>query len=78
MKIVKEFIDTEFYSTHSTRGLHWYWGLGDDGELYCKKIYEEELVMDWVEYSMVLVPKSLSIKQIVKIAKEFGHLVAFI
>lgn len=84
MKIVKEFEDREFlaraYNWVSAEELcqeHFYWGLGEDGELHCSctRFGDPHL---WYPPSYVSNFQLLvSLKLMKRIVKEFGHLVVF-
>jgi hypothetical protein len=77
MKIIKSFEDPEFYVlwwSYYNGGApnckyKWFWGLGSDGELWCK--YKGS----WSHYAGNCMPNMSSI---VRIAKEFGHLLVFL
>lgn len=57
MNIVKQFEDPIYSSrlfSKNTRH-NWYWGLGDDGQLYCKEDFgknydENEEIVQWTLY----------------------------
>jgi hypothetical protein len=84
MKIVKQFEDPEFlaitYNWVSSDNLsreHFYWGLGEDGELYCKcsRFIENHL---WHPPCAIgNLEDKISLKLMRRIVKEFGHLVVF-
>ena len=81
MKIIKEFSDPEF---HDKRALfndgEWFWGLGEDGNLYCRWTpmfgpYEET----WFEVSqMERILPLISLREMKRIVKEFGHLLVWL
>lgn len=83
MKIVKQFEDPQFLQKvyHWRENLSakdkWVWGLGDDGELY----FRCSIFTDPDEWSAFkdrnLIANNLSIKDMKRIVKEFGHLVVF-
>jgi hypothetical protein len=83
MKIIKEFSDPEFNKSHYSFSdpiinkshypmpYDWTWGLGDDGKLYCKS----SIFMDakeWLAFTDRSI--SLSLDEMIRIVKEFGHL----
>ena len=83
MKIVKEFEDPEclakIYHWCSAQELsqeHFYWGLGDDGELYlsCTRFVDQN---NWHKLSSIDMRDHFSLKTMKRIVKEFGHLVVF-
>jgi hypothetical protein len=80
MKIVKQFDDYEFYKhqKHLPKDGFWKWGLGDDGNLYfmCSElleIYGDE----WIEYDGDEYSIHIRFNDMLKIVKEFGHLLVF-
>lgn len=78
MKIIKEFEDPEYYGKRY-RGCPlgvWNWGLGDDGEIYCKSNAFGDRGEDWhsIDYLSIVPP----IKEMKKLVKEFGHLLVFL
>jgi len=80
MKIIKQFQDDELFERKYSRKSHpngvWLWGLSENGELcfYCS-VYG---MPQWMAYSSALGPPILSLKEMMKIVKEFGHLMAFL
>ena len=82
MKIVKQFESNDFAKRRSP-GMNsplmipqWSWGLGEDGELYCKGQITGFIVMEeWYAYSRASfgIPSG----EMKKIIKEFGHLLIF-
>lgn len=88
MNIVKEFEDNEilgvvgFYRNddfyiNPEKYTHFYWGLGDDGELYFKSLALAE-DDEWHGCQQVDTDWFPPLKTICRIAKEFGHLMAFL
>jgi len=79
MKIVKSFSDPEFFQKqyHSDIEGEWFWGLGDDGGLYCKCPADFEDPDRWYSYEHECHPRSFSIRDMKRIVKAFGHLVVF-
>ena len=90
MKIIKSYDDPEFfqktikmyksdtYSSYTAKGNIWKWGLGDDGKLYCQcsDFADSE---NW--HSLGICPTAadvLSISDMKKIIKEFGHLLVWL
>ena len=91
MKIVKSFEDKDFfekYHNDSERDIsddykmkgQWYWRLGDDGNLY----YHSSVYCKTDEWQIFQQPHNwkvaanLSLKDMKKIVKQFGHLLVFI
>ncbi len=82
MKIIKQFDDFEFFDKvyegpNDPEKDMWKWGLGDNGVLYCQStdfIFHPEWMT--LGHSPMAATK-LSIKDMKKIVKEFGHLVVF-
>lgn len=90
MKIIKSFEDPEFFEKyHNDHGIqdeayrmkgHWYWGLSDEGNLY----YHSSIFCRENEWNIFNSPSNgkmittLSIRDMKKIVKEFGHLLIFI
>lgn len=74
MKIVKSFEDQKFFQRRY-RGCNykgeWLWGFGDDGELYCRCTQFGH--DNWAALSEL----DLTIEDMKRIVKEFGHLVVF-
>jgi hypothetical protein len=83
MAIVKQFEDPEFLidyykwvDTDQLKGSHFYWGLGDDGELYCQ-CATFITTGNWVPINYGnLFP--LPISALKRVVKEFGHLLVFL
>lgn len=84
MNIVKEFEDREFleimYNWHDSEYLKkyfWYWGLGDDGELYCRCNHFKN--DDWIKPgdSRGNFGELINLRTMKRIVKHFGHLVVF-
>lgn len=91
MKIVKFFEDEDFFEKyHNDQGIqddaykqkgHWYWGLSDDGDLcYHSSVYHH--TEQWIIFNSnekhYKVASKLSLKDMKKIVKEFGHLLVWI
>ena len=85
MKIIKEFEDREYYRLPEVRPKHkaiepdatWFWGLGEDGYLYYRfvpTLYEGQ----WYSYQVPTGQLPMSIAQMKKIVKEFGHLLVWL
>lgn len=93
MKIIKQF-DSNDFAIKKSRALlgegrgqtsfwdgtkkepYWIWGLGDDGELYGKGWRQGVYRPDWTSddgYDF-----SISLDEMRKIVKEFGHLLVFL
>jgi len=84
MKIIKSFEDAAFLAlprvSNGTNPINhtWLWGLGDDGEIYykCTKF---SLPNEWYNlHDNSIVSNCVSLKEMKKIVKEFGHLLVFI
>jgi hypothetical protein len=85
MAIVKQFEDPEFLidyykwvDTDQLKGSHFYWGLGDDGELYarCSRFADTDHWYPTVYLSNMY--QHFKLKYMKKLVKEFGHLVVFL
>jgi len=90
MKIVKSFEDEEFFEKyHNDQGFeddaykqkgHWYWGLNNDGHLcYHSSVYQN--TDEWIIFNSpnnVKAAMKLSIRDMKRIIKEFGHLLVWI
>lgn len=81
MKIVKSFLDKDYFNSIYNGALLdndncWFWGLGEDGKLYLKSsTYPNK--NRW--YKIIETSVQITdIKVIIRIAKEFGHLVSFL
>lgn len=75
MKIVKEFESNEYAISRSqSTAFNPYlsYGLGDDGNLYCKCRMSGYVLDTWCKPSFYI-----SILEMKKIVKEFGHLLVF-
>jgi hypothetical protein len=80
MKIVKEFSDLEFFRKRYRGNFYsqqdmWLWGLGENGELYCRCSTFAEgkwYPSDDIPYL------NLSIADMKRITKEFGHLLVIL
>ena len=83
MKIVKQFEDPQFLQKvyHWRENLSakdkWAWGLGDDGELYFRCSIFTDFAYWFRFQDRSNVSNYLSIKDMKRIVKEFGHLVVF-
>jgi hypothetical protein len=83
VKIVKSFEDPEFlalsYNWLSEDELskeHFYWGLGEDGEVYLKCTRHQPI--SWYKLNKAgSFQDCISLKLMKRIVKEFGHLVIF-
>jgi hypothetical protein len=73
MKIVKEFYD-EDYCIREFR-TNWYWGLGDDGNLYRRC---DSTGNQWVGISEGMFPITVNLRDMKLIVKEFGHLLVWL
>jgi hypothetical protein len=81
MKIVKEFPDQDFFclpeiSSPECHGKYeWFWGLGEDGEIYyrCTRFTDPD---EWHELGRTVSPL-VRLKTMKKLVKQFGHLVIF-
>ena len=77
MKIVKSFEDQKFFQRRY-RGCNykggWFWGLGDDGELYCRCTQFDNNSWHRFDELGIFDP---TIEDMKRIVKEFGHLVVF-
>ncbi len=90
MKIVKFFDDFEFYDKtyEPLNGVpnnpfrdYWRWGLGDDGELYWQcsdNIDPNKWYWFGTDGTSGGIARRLSLRDMKKIVKEFGHLLVFI
>ena len=87
MKIIKQFESNEwaikrskgYTTTWDGTGSRprWTWGLGDDGRLYCKGwIAGRSYSQDWYRYEDVSF--GISLDEMKKIIKEFGHWLVWI
>lgn len=83
VKIVKEFEDQEFFchSELSSPEYHnkytWFWGLGEDGNIYyrCTRFVDPDQWDKLNRYPSIAV--LVSLKTMKKLVKQFGHLVVF-
>ena len=76
MNIVKQFHhDTFVTKVYDTVEGWWIWGLGEDGKLYFQHSERSNIV--WAPFAGSNLTYWLSIKDMEKIAKEFGHLLIF-
>ena len=80
MKIIKQFQDPEYYAARFSylepESGEWYWGLGEDGALYC---YSTRIIDDdWSEYSEMNDYKPLTIKTMSRIVREFEPLLVML
>lgn len=84
MNIVKQFEDKEYYLLPGVRptgriepDATWFWGLGDDGQLYYRfvSIYFPDR---WYAYQSHADSLPMSIAQMKKLVNEFGHLLVFL
>lgn len=71
MKIVKEFQDDNYAEKNGCR--IWYWGLGDDGNIY-RRLDDKD---DWVDINGLL-PIRTDLNDMKRIVKEFGHLLVWL
>jgi hypothetical protein len=85
MKIVKQFEDREFllqyYNWCAVEHLSWahfYWGLGDDGNLYAKCDTFTDPHRWYPTISLSDMEQYFQLKLMKRIVKEFGHLVVFL
>lgn len=79
MKIVKQFDDPDFINRISRdKSGYWRWGLGDDGKVYCQASYFVS-PNEWFRlgYSPMAMDK-MCVKDMVRIVKEFGHLLVWL
>jgi len=82
VKILKEFEDPSFFSKRYnmvyTPGYdYWKWGLGEDGNIYCQCsdfIHPNQ----WYRLAEVGAALDLSISDMKRLVKEFGHLLVFL
>jgi hypothetical protein len=70
MTIIKSFEDKDYAEKYGYD--HWYWGLGDDGNIY-RRANE---AYSWVDMNALVL--SLYLGDMKKLVKEFGHLVVFL
>lgn len=84
MKILKEFEDNEYYHHPKVKptgiiepNATWFWGLGEDGQLYYRFI-PIDFPDQWYAYQTHASHLPMSIAQMKKIAKEFGHLLVWL
>lgn len=83
MNIIKQFEDPEFVRKvyHWTADDEWnpndkwFWGLGDDGELYFRCTRFSSFC--WITIKDINVGEYFTLKTMRRIVKEFGHLVIF-
>lgn len=81
MKIVKEINDNEWAKKRSfvmSSPLNipcWSWGFGNDGLLYCKGLITGYSFTEWIPYHKTGI--SITLSEMKKIVKEFGHLIVF-
>jgi hypothetical protein len=85
VNIVKEFKDPEFLavlynwcSNEQLFGSNFHWGLGEDGELYCRcDLFIEG--KNWIKphTSRNNFGELINLKVMKRIVKQFGHLVIF-
>lgn len=84
MNIVKEFDDQDFFrhTEISSPEYHdkytWYWGFGDDGNLYYRCTRFEDPDRWWDLNKSGEVAALVGLKTMKKMVKEFGHLLVFI
>ena len=86
MKIIKEFEDREFlgimYNWYDPKQLipySFYWGLGNDGDLYCRcDLFTSK--KHWIRphKSRSNFGELINLQTMKLIIKEFGHLMAFL
>lgn len=82
MKIVKQFESNEYAIKRSGKVLpnynpFWIWGIGDDGVLYAKgQIAGYHYIDNWKAYHYMSF--GIPIEEMVKIVKEFGHLLVML
>jgi hypothetical protein len=73
MKIVKEVRDDEYaVREHRT---DWYWGLGDDGQIYRRCDSTDN---QWSDINAGMFPVNLNLRDMKLIVKEFGHLLVWL
>ncbi len=79
MKIIKSFEDYDFYEStcDPVDGHTWYWGLSDDGQIYCT-CTEFNKYPSFYKYKEITGHRITSIKTMQKIIKNFGDLIPFI
>ena len=81
MKIIKSFPDHDFINSRlENKDGHfdeWYWGLGNDGELYYRTTENELHPDQWyaVDYTLSY---DIRLKDMKKLVKEFGHLLVWL
>lgn len=84
MNIIKSFEDFKFFDKHYEGSEpndpikdKWEWGLGDDGNLYCR-CSEFNRSNEWLPYPNDT-PNfiKVSFSDMMRIVKQFGHLVIF-
>jgi hypothetical protein len=82
MKIVKELESNKFAikrspgMNDSNHKAHWSWGLGEDGILYGKGVFSGHSYEDnWYPYHTLSF--GITISEMKRIIKEFGHLLVF-
>ena len=82
MKIVKSFEDFKFFNKvyegpNDPEQEFWKWGLGEDGDLYCQ-CSDFTDILKWYRYDMLTgISSKVSLRDMRRIVKEFGHLVVF-
>lgn len=72
MKIIKQFEDPE-YAKASYNDI-WCWGLAEDGELF----YQRHRRGDWIRFDQAMIDKPITLKNMVRIVKEFGPLLVLL
>jgi hypothetical protein len=80
MKIIKQFDDLEYFKKRYKGNKieaddMWSWGLGEDGELYCRTTTISS--KKWLSMSEVA-GLVFSIADMKRIVKEFGHLLSLL
>jgi len=83
MNIVKEFEDHDFFchpeiSSSEYHDRHtWYWGLGDDGQIYyrCTRFISPDVW--WNLHYTKEIASLVKLRTMKKIVKQFGHLLVF-
>jgi hypothetical protein len=75
MKIVKQFDDEiykiDYYGANGT----WTWGLGEDGNLYIRRLPIRKGYKEWMLSTDLAIP--IDLQTMKRIVKAFGHLVVF-
>ena len=84
MNIIKEFEDADFFahpeiSSPEYHGRYtWYWGLGDDGQIYYRCTRFSDPNEWWNLHEAQEIAAIVRLKTMNKLVKQFGHLLVFL